>query len=61
MIKRLSLLLPLCFSGTPYLTARQSFDEPGKIVRVDFKGVKIINNTIQVKLPPFSVGVLTLK
>jgi alpha-N-arabinofuranosidase len=38
-----------------------SFDEPNKIEPVDFKDAKISNNTLQVKLPPFSVVVLTLK
>ena len=38
-----------------------SFDEPGKILPTDFKGAKISNNVLQVKLPPFSVVVLTLK
>jgi alpha-N-arabinofuranosidase len=38
-----------------------SFDEPNRIEPVDFKDAKISNNTLQVKLPPFSVVVLTLK
>jgi len=38
-----------------------SFEEPGKILPTDFKGAKISNNVLQVKLPPFSVVVLTLK
>ena len=38
-----------------------SFDEPGKILPTDFKGAKISDNVLHVKLPPFSVVVLTLK
>ena len=38
-----------------------SFDEPGKIMPKEFKEAKLSNNVLQVKLPPFSVVVLTLK
>jgi alpha-N-arabinofuranosidase len=38
-----------------------SFEEPGKIQPAAFNNAKISNNTLQVKLPPFSVVVLTLK
>jgi len=38
-----------------------SFEEPNKIQPVDFKDAKISANSLQVKLPPFSVVVLTLK
>ncbi len=38
-----------------------SFDEPNKIHPVAFKDVKMGNGKLQVKLPPFSVVVLTLK
>lgn len=38
-----------------------SFEEPGKILPADFKAAKISNSGLQVKLPPFSVVVLTLK
>lgn len=37
-----------------------SFDEPSKIQPADFKDVKLLGNSLQVKLPPFSVVVLTL-
>ena len=38
-----------------------SFDEPNKIHPEDFKDAKLTANSLQVKLPPFSVVVLTLK
>ena len=38
-----------------------SFNEPNKIQPVEFKDVKLSGNALQVKLPPFSVVVLTLK
>ena len=38
-----------------------SFAEPNKIQPVDFKDVKLNNNSLSVKLPPYSVVVLTLK
>ena len=38
-----------------------SFDEPDKIHPVVFKDVKLATAVLQVKLPPFSVVVLTLK
>ena len=38
-----------------------SFDEPNKIHPVAFKNVKLATASLQVKLPPFSVVVLTLK
>jgi alpha-L-arabinofuranosidase len=38
-----------------------SFDEPNKIQPTEFKDAKLLPNTLQVKLPPFSVVVLTLK
>jgi len=38
-----------------------SFEEPNKIQPVDFKDAKISTNSLQIKLPPFSVVVLTLK
>ncbi len=38
-----------------------SFDKPGKIQPTVFNNAKIYNNSLQVKLPPFSVVVLTLK
>jgi alpha-L-arabinofuranosidase len=38
-----------------------SFDIPNKIVPVVFKGAELKNNTLKVKLPPFSVVVLELK
>ncbi len=38
-----------------------SFDEPGKIQPTAFNNAKISNTGLQVKLPPFSVVVLTLK
>jgi alpha-L-arabinofuranosidase len=38
-----------------------SFDEPNKIQPADFKDAKLQANAVQVKLPPFSVVVLTLK
>jgi len=37
-----------------------SFDNPGKIAPVNFTGASLNNDTLQVKLPPFSVVVLTL-
>jgi alpha-N-arabinofuranosidase len=38
-----------------------SFEEPNKIHPVEFKEVKLSGNSLNVKLPPFSVVVLTLK
>ncbi|MFT3680229.1 MAG: alpha-L-arabinofuranosidase C-terminal domain-containing protein [Ferruginibacter sp.] len=38
-----------------------SFDDPNKIHPVDFSGAKLAADGLQVKLPPFSVVVLTLK
>ncbi len=38
-----------------------SFDEPNKINPSDFNDAKLSSNSLQVKLPPFSVVVLTLK
>jgi len=38
-----------------------SFDEPNKIKPVIFNEAKLSGNLLQVKLPPFSVVVLTLK
>jgi alpha-N-arabinofuranosidase len=38
-----------------------SFDEPGKIQPKEFKDASISANGLRVKLPPFSVVVLTLK
>ncbi len=38
-----------------------SFDQPNKIMPADFKEATLSANTLQVKLPPFSVVVLTLK
>jgi alpha-L-arabinofuranosidase len=38
-----------------------SFEEPNKIQPADFNGAKLSGNSLQVKLPPFSVVVLTLK
>ncbi len=38
-----------------------SFNEPNKIQPVEFKDAKLSGNSLQVKLPPFSVVVLTLK
>lgn len=38
-----------------------SFEVPGKILPKEFKEAKVSNNRLQVKLPPFSVVVLTLK
>lgn len=38
-----------------------SFDNPNKIVPGVFKGAELKNNTLKVKLPPFSVAVLELK
>jgi alpha-N-arabinofuranosidase len=38
-----------------------SFDEPNKIQPVVFNDAKISGNTLQVKLPPFAVVMLTLK
>jgi alpha-L-arabinofuranosidase len=38
-----------------------SFDEPGKIQPQSFAGAKITGDALNVKLPPFSVVVLTLK
>jgi alpha-L-arabinofuranosidase len=38
-----------------------SFNEPAKITPADFSEAKLLNNQLQVKLPPFSVVVLTLK
>ena len=38
-----------------------SFAKPNTIKPVDFKGASLKNNTISVKLPPFSVVVLELK
>jgi len=38
-----------------------SFDEPNKIQPAEFSGAKLAGNNLQVKLPPFSVVVLTLK
>ncbi len=38
-----------------------SFDEPNKIQPTEFKDAKLLPNSLQVKLPPFSVVVLTLK
>ncbi len=38
-----------------------SFDEPAKIAPIEFSNAKLSGNTLQVKLPPFSVVVLTLK
>jgi len=38
-----------------------SFNDPGKIQPAEFKEAKLSGNSLQVKLPPFSVVVLTLK
>lgn len=38
-----------------------SFDEPNSIQPADYKEAKLSGNTLQAKLPPFSVVVLTLK
>lgn len=38
-----------------------SFDEPNKIHPENFKDAKLSANSLQVKLPPFSVVVLALK
>ncbi len=38
-----------------------SFDEPDKIRPTTFTDAKLSGNSLQVKLPPFSVVVLTLK
>jgi alpha-N-arabinofuranosidase len=38
-----------------------SFNDPGKIQPGEFKDAKLSGNSLQVKLPPFSVVVLTLK
>ena len=38
-----------------------SFEEPDRIQPVIFNDVKLSGNTLQVKLPPFSVAVLSLK
>jgi alpha-N-arabinofuranosidase len=38
-----------------------SFEEPGKIRPENFTGAKLSDSSLQVKLPPFSVVVLTLK
>ena len=38
-----------------------SFDEPDKIHPEEFKDAKLSTNSLQIKLPPFSVVVLTLK
>ena len=38
-----------------------SFDEPNKIQPTVFNGAKLSGTSMQVKLPPFSVVVLTLK
>ncbi len=38
-----------------------SFNEPNKIQPVEFKDAKLSGNSLQVKLPPFSVVVLMLK
>lgn len=38
-----------------------SFTEPNKITPVEFKDAKLANNSLSVKLPPYSVVVLTLK
>jgi alpha-L-arabinofuranosidase len=38
-----------------------TFDNPEKIKPTDFKGVTLKENTLTLKLPPFSVLVLTLK
>jgi alpha-N-arabinofuranosidase len=38
-----------------------SFNDPGKIQPAEFKDAKLSGNSLQVKLPPFSVVVLTLK
>lgn len=38
-----------------------SFDEPNKIQPAVFKGAKLNGTTLELKLPPFSVVVLTLK
>jgi alpha-N-arabinofuranosidase len=43
------------------LQDHNSFDEPGKIWPAVFNNATISNNGLQVKLPPFSVVVLTLK
>jgi alpha-N-arabinofuranosidase len=43
------------------LQDHNSFDEPYKIQPTVFNGAKLNGTTMQVKLPPFSVVVLTLK
>ena len=43
------------------LQDHNSFNEPDKIRPADFKDAKFSGNSLNVKLPPFSVVVLTLK
>ncbi len=38
-----------------------SFEEPNKIQSTEFKDAKLLANSLQVKLPPFSVVLVTLK
>ena len=47
--------------SAPRLQDYNSFQEPNKITPNAFKGAALRNNTLQVKLPPFSVVVLTLQ
>ncbi|MEP7373182.1 MAG: alpha-L-arabinofuranosidase C-terminal domain-containing protein [Chitinophagaceae bacterium] len=66
-------IIPVNTAGTKYtslsgriITSRQlqdynSFDEPNKIHPKYFKDAELFVNSLQLKLPPFSVVVLTLK
>ena len=45
----------------PKLVSINSFDEANKILPAEFNDAKLAGNLLQVKLPPFSVVVLTLK
>lgn len=47
--------------SSPRLQDHNSFQEPNKITPTAFKGAALRNNSLQVKLPPFSVVVLTLQ
>ena len=38
-----------------------SFENPDKIQPTEFKDAKLAGNSLQIKLPPFSVVVLTVK
>ncbi len=47
--------------SSPNIQDHNSFDDPEKIKPVSFNGAELKGDVLQVKLPPASVVVLTLK